>query len=125
VLIIDEIDSVGSREDQEPRNRSYRRQVINAFLAEMDAIAREDGVIVIGTCNDLTPIDPAVLRAGRFDLKIEMPLPDAEALLGVLSRHLGRLVRHGSARSRNARGRPKRRRCRCDHPSNPRQATRR
>ena len=87
VLIIDEIDSVGSREDRDPRNRSYRTQVINAFLAEMDAISREEGVIVIGTCNHPELIDPAVMRAGRFDLKIELPLPDADALLGVLQRH--------------------------------------
>ncbi|OYU37396.1 MAG: AAA family ATPase [Pseudorhodobacter sp. PARRP1] len=87
VLIIDEIDSVGSREDRDPRNRSYRTQVINAFLAELDAISREKGLIVIGTCNHRELIDPAVMRAGRFDLKIELPLPDADALLGVLQRH--------------------------------------
>ncbi len=88
VLIIDEIDSVGSREAPERHNQLYHRQVINTFLAEMDTIAREEGVIVIGTCNHLHQIDPAVLRAGRFDLKIELPLPRAEALLGVLKRHL-------------------------------------
>ncbi len=87
VLIIDEIDSVGSREDRDPRNHAYRTQVINAFLAEMDAISREEGVMVIGTCNHPELIDPAVMRAGRFDLKIELPLPDADALLGVLQRH--------------------------------------
>ncbi|WP_233253545.1 AAA family ATPase [Paracoccus binzhouensis] len=83
VLIIDEIDAVGSREDRDQHNRSYRTQVINAFLAEMDSIAREEGVIVIGTCNHPDLIDPAVLRAGRFDMKVALPLPDADALFGV------------------------------------------
>ena len=83
VLIIDEIDAVGSREDRDQHNRSYRTQVINAFLAEMDAIAREEGVIVVGTCNHPGTIDPAVLRAGRFDMKVALPLPDAEGLFGV------------------------------------------
>lgn len=83
VLIIDEIDAVGSRDDHDQHNRSYRTQVINAFLAEMDAIAREEGVIVIGTCNHPQFIDPAVLRAGRFDMKVALPLPDADALYGV------------------------------------------
>lgn len=83
VLIIDEIDAVGSREDPEQHNRSYRTQVINAFLAEMDAIAREQGVIVVGTCNHPELIDPAVLRAGRFDMKVRVPLPDAEGLFSV------------------------------------------
>ncbi|SIR24268.1 Peptidase family M41 [Paracoccus thiocyanatus] len=83
VLIIDEIDAVGSREDRDQHNRSYRTQVINAFLAEMDAIAREEGVIVVGTCNHPDLIDPAVLRAGRFDMKVALPLPDVEGLFSV------------------------------------------
>ncbi|WP_323715973.1 AAA family ATPase [Paracoccus aminovorans] len=83
VLIIDEIDAVGSREDREQHSRSYRTQVINAFLAEMDGVAREEGVIVIGTCNHPEMIDPAVLRAGRFDMKVALPLPDVEGLFGV------------------------------------------
>lgn len=83
VLIIDEIDAVGSREDREQHNRSYRTQVINAFLAEMDAVAWEEGVIVIGTCNLPDLIDPAVMRPGRFDMKVALPLPDADALYGV------------------------------------------
>ena len=83
VLIIDEIDAVGSREDPEQHNRSYRTQVINAFLAEMDAIAREEGVIVVATCNHPDMIDPAVLRAGRFDMKVAVPLPDADGLYSV------------------------------------------
>ncbi|MFE3836049.1 AAA family ATPase [Pseudogemmobacter sonorensis] len=55
----------------------------------MDSISREEGVIVIGACNHPDRIDPAVLRAGRFDLKIEVPIPDAAAILGILQRHLG------------------------------------
>ncbi|WP_232419310.1 AAA family ATPase [Paracoccus sp. N5] len=83
VLIIDEIDAAGSRDDRDQHNRSYRTQVINAFLAEMDSIAKEEGVIVIGTCNHPEMIDPAVLRAGRFDMKVALPLPDVEGLFGV------------------------------------------
>ena len=83
VLIIDEIDAVGSREDRDQHNRSYRTQVINAFLAEMDMIAREEGVVVVGTCNYPDTIDPAVLRAGRIDMKVSVPLPDVDTLYGV------------------------------------------
>ncbi|GLK63702.1 AAA family ATPase [Paracoccus kondratievae] len=83
VLIIDEIDAVGSREDRDQHNHSYRTQVINAFLAEMDSISREEGVIVVGTCNHPELIDPAVLRAGRFDMKVALPLPDAKGLFGI------------------------------------------
>lgn len=83
VLIIDEIDAVGSREDRDRHNYGYRVQVINAFLAEMDRIAREEGVIVVGTCNHPELIDPAVLRSGRFDMKVQLPLPDSDTLFGV------------------------------------------
>lgn len=87
-LFIDEIDAVGSREDQgSARNRNYQQQVINAFLGEMNTLAREEGVIVIGACNHPATIDAAILLAGRFDIKIEMPLPDADSLLAVFQRH--------------------------------------
>lgn len=83
VLIIDEIDAVGSREDRDQHNRSYRTQVINSFLAEMDSIAREEGVVVVATCNHREMIDPAVLRPGRLDMHINVPLPNVDTLFGV------------------------------------------
>lgn len=89
ILFIDEIDAVGSRESDDAQHRSYRAQVINGFLEQMDGIGRQEGVIVIGACNHPDRIDPAVLRAGRFDLKVEVPLPDTAAIAGILRRHLG------------------------------------
>ena len=88
VLILDELDAVGHRGDNAGQNQNYRVQVINAFLALMDEIARAPGVIVVATCNHIDLIDPAVLRPGRFDLRVEVPLPDAATLAGVLRRHL-------------------------------------
>ena len=88
VLILDELDAVGNRGDNAGPNQNYRVQVINAFLALMDEIARAPGVIVVATCNHIELIDPAVLRPGRFDLRVEVPLPDAATLAGVLRRHL-------------------------------------
>jgi ATP-dependent Zn protease len=89
ILFIDEIDAVGSREEGDRHGSSYRMQVINGFLEEMDSISREEGVIVVGACNHPDRIDPAVLRAGRFDLKIEVPMPDTAAIHGILRGHLG------------------------------------
>lgn len=88
VLIIDEIDAVGSRSDPDRHANHYRTQVINGFLGHMDSIAMQEGVLVVGTCNHPERMDPAVLRAGRMDLKIHVPLPDAEAILGILRRQL-------------------------------------
>ena len=84
LLIIDEIDAVGARNDGDPHASNYRTQVINGFLGEMDEIAQQEGLVVIGTCNHIERIDPAVIRAGRMDLKILVPPPDAEAILGIL-----------------------------------------
>ncbi len=89
ILFIDEIDAVGSRSGSDNHNSNYRRQVINGFLQEMDAISRDAGVIVIGACNDPTGMDPAILRAGRFDIKVQVPLPDATMIESILQRHLG------------------------------------
>ncbi|MBU2935131.1 MULTISPECIES: AAA family ATPase [Pacificibacter] len=88
VLIIDEIDAVGSRSDDDSHGSGYRLQVINAFLAELDAISRDEGVILVGTTNRADKIDPAVLRAGRMDLKVAVPLPDTESLLAILRQNL-------------------------------------
>jgi MoxR-like ATPase len=88
ILFIDEIDAMGSRTGDDRHNLNYRTQVINAFLGEMNAIAIEPGVVVVGACNHVDRIDPAVTRAGRFDLKFEVPMPDATAILAVLRQHL-------------------------------------
>ncbi len=88
ILFIDEIDSVGSRTDGDTHGSRYQMQVINGFLGEMNSIAQEEGVIVIGACNHPDRIDPAVTRAGRFDIKLAMPMPERAAILGILQQHL-------------------------------------
>lgn len=88
ILFIDEIDAASSRWAPDRHNREYRRQVIDAFLAEIDTTARAEGVIIVGATNDRNAIDPAILRPGRFDLHIAVPLPDAATLIGVLQMHI-------------------------------------
>ncbi|MFX0543628.1 AAA family ATPase [Roseovarius sp. S4756] len=88
VLVIDEIDSVGSRSEPDPRNANYNRQVVNAFLEQLDRISEIPGVIVIGTCNAPQTIDAAVLRPGPFDVLVEVPLPGRRALRRMLQNDL-------------------------------------
>ncbi len=88
ILFIDEIDAVGSRADNDRQGSNYRTQVINGFLGEVNNIALQEGVILIGACNHPERMDPAMLRAGRFDLKVEVPLPDAGTILGLLRQQL-------------------------------------
>ncbi|MEX1663424.1 AAA family ATPase [Thioclava sp. 15-R06ZXC-3] len=77
----------GSRFNRDSTNANYHRNVINALLEEIDKIARCEGVLLIAATNDRDAIDPAILRPGRFDLHLEVPLPDAEALCGILRAH--------------------------------------
>ncbi|MEI4486691.1 AAA family ATPase [Frigidibacter sp. MR17.14] len=89
VVFIDELDAVGSRSGKDDHGATYRRQVVNGFLLEIDAALAHGGIVVLGACNDPSVIDPAVIRAGRMDRRIEMPMPDADRLMLVLRRHLG------------------------------------
>ncbi|WP_291732807.1 AAA family ATPase [Leisingera sp. F5] len=88
ILFIDEIDAIGSRDSAGDNSASYRRQVVAGFLEQMDRISREAGIMVVGACNHPKHIDPAVLRAGRFDIKIEMPLPSKAMLQHLLAERL-------------------------------------
>lgn len=88
ILVIDEIDAVGSRIDPDRHASNYRTQVITTFLTELDLIGVEEGVLVVGTSNFIDRIDPAVIRSGRMDIKIEVPMPDADAMLEILRFHL-------------------------------------
>lgn len=80
VVFIDEIDALAKKRNSVSSDggREYD-QTVNAFLVELDGFARRDGVVVIGATNRLEDLDPAVIRPGRFDRKINVELPDREA----------------------------------------------
>ena len=88
ILFIDEIDAAGSRLQSDQHNSNYQRNVINAFLQELDGVMHAQGVLVIGATNDVGALDPAILRPGRFDQQVSVPLPDAQTLHGILRTHL-------------------------------------
>ncbi|TDP43575.1 peptidase M41-like protein [Zavarzinia compransoris] len=87
VMVIDEIDSAGSRETA-GSSLEYRRQVINGFLQEVDGFAGLEGVVLIGCCNDVTALDPAIKRPGRFDRLVRIDLPNKAAITAILRQHL-------------------------------------
>ncbi len=89
ILFIDEIDAAGSRESDEMQNTSYRRQVINGFLEQVDIAMRAEGILIVGACNNMSALDPAILRPGRFDSLIEVPLPGRAALSAMFRQQLG------------------------------------
>ncbi|WFS02377.1 AAA family ATPase [Rhizobium tumorigenes] len=88
ILFIDEIDSFGSRDGKNGDNDGYVRQTINGLLEQLDGSFDREGVVVVAACNHPHVLDPAIVRAGRLDHHIRIPLPDAEARAGILRMHL-------------------------------------
>ncbi|MGB3813769.1 MAG: AAA family ATPase [Shinella sp.] len=90
VLFIDEFDSFGDRDGptSDDHHRDYRRQVINGLLECLDPSEGREGVVVIGATNNPDGIDRALLRSGRLETMIEIPLPDAAARVEILRHHL-------------------------------------
>lgn len=88
ILFIDEIDSLGTRGGRDTHGSSYRAQVINAFLAEVDGVRDMEGVVLIGATNDAAALDPAIVRPGRFDRTVRVPRPGPAAVRTILAHHL-------------------------------------
>lgn len=88
IIFIDEIDSVGGKRGgggDGPDSREHSR-TINALLSEMDGF-EESNVIVLAATNNPEQLDPALTRAGRFDRKITVDLPDWKGRQGILEIH--------------------------------------
>ena len=79
ILFLDELDSIGNRATLSGRDAIYWTQVVNSLLELVDGHERLDGVVVVGATNHPEAIDPALMRSGRLDRHIRIPLPDAEA----------------------------------------------
>lgn len=73
VIFIDEIDSIGRAREN---NASYSDQTLNQFLVEMDGFKENSGIIVIAATNRVDVLDKALIRSGRFDKIIFIPLPN-------------------------------------------------
>jgi ATP-dependent metalloprotease FtsH len=86
IIFIDEIDAVGKSRG-EFRN-DEREATLNQLLTEMDGFEESSGVIVIGATNKIDVMDEALLRAGRFDRRIHISLPDLEERAKTLELYL-------------------------------------
>jgi cell division protease FtsH len=87
IVFIDEIDAIGSRRMAgNIGGNDEREQTLNQLLAEMDGFDQASGVVVIAATNRPETLDPALLRPGRFDRQVVVPLPtqaDRAAILAV------------------------------------------
>jgi cell division protease FtsH len=92
IIFIDEIDAVG-------RNRGVglgggndeREQTLNQLLVEMDGFEENEGIIIVAATNRPDVLDPALLRPGRFDRQIAVPMPDARGREEILRVHLAKI----------------------------------
>jgi len=89
IIFIDEIDAVGRhRGAGVGGGHDEREQTLNQLLVEMDGFEGSEGVIVIAATNRPDVLDPALLRPGRFDRQVVVPLPDVRGREQILKVHM-------------------------------------
>ncbi len=89
IIFIDEIDAVGRHRGAGlGGGHDEREQTLNQLLVEMDGFEGNEGVIVIAATNRPDVLDPALLRPGRFDRQVVVPLPDVRGREQILNVHL-------------------------------------
>ncbi|WP_177420038.1 ATP-dependent zinc metalloprotease FtsH [endosymbiont of Lamellibrachia barhami] len=93
IIFIDEIDAVGRHRGAGlGGGHDEREQTLNQLLVEMDGFEGNEGVIVIAATNRPDVLDPALLRPGRFDRQIVVPLPDVRGREQILKVHLRKVA---------------------------------
>jgi cell division protease FtsH len=92
ILFIDEIDAVGRHRGAGlGSGHDEREQTLNQLLVEMDGFDTGEGVIVIAATNRVDVLDPALLRPGRFDRTVTVPLPDVRGRERILAIHAAKV----------------------------------
>lgn len=108
IIFIDEIDAVGRHRGAGlGGGHDEREQTLNQLLVEMDGFSGNEGVIVIAATNRPDVLDPALLRPGRFDRQVTVPLPDIKGRQFILDVHMRKIPAADDADSKVlARGTP-------------------
>jgi cell division protease FtsH len=88
IIFIDEIDSIGRKRGAGlGGGHDEREQTLNQMLSEMDGFETSEGIVIIAATNRPDILDPALLRPGRFDRQIVVPLPEYEERKAILEVH--------------------------------------
>lgn len=91
VVFIDEIDGLGKRSSAASAAETENNRIINTLLVELDGFTPTTGIVVLGATNNVANLDPALIRAGRFDRICHLGLPDVderEALFALYAKSL-------------------------------------
>ncbi|CAG8755197.1 20222_t:CDS:2, partial [Gigaspora rosea] len=86
IVFIDELDAIGSKRN--PKDQTYMKQTLNQLLVDLDGFSQTEGVIFIAATNFPELLDKALVRPGRFDRHVAVPLPDVHGRVQILSHHL-------------------------------------
>ncbi len=93
IIFMDEIDAVGRHRGAGlGGGHDEREQTLNQLLVEMDGFESNEGVILISATNRPDVLDPALLRPGRFDRQVLVPVPDIKGREGILKVHVKKTV---------------------------------
>jgi cell division protease FtsH len=87
IVFIDEIDAIGQRRGGQLVSNDERDQTLNQMLSEMDGFDPATGVVVMAATNRPETLDPALLRPGRFDRQVVIPLPTQRERRAILEVH--------------------------------------
>ncbi len=120
IVFIDEIDAVGRHRGHGLGNSNdEREQTLNQLLVEMDGFEANEGIIIIAATNRPDVLDPALLRPGRFDRQVVVPIPDIDGREKILAR--AHEEGAAGARRQSAHDRPRHARLLGRRPRQPRQ----
>jgi cell division protease FtsH len=107
IVFIDEIDAVGRARSRGGDSASGDHdQTLNQLLVEMDGFDHTTGIVVMASTNRPDVLDPAIVRAGRFDRNVVVPLPDLRGRMEILAVHARPIEMDGVDLSHVARGTP-------------------
>ena len=94
VIFLDEVDAIGSRSNGQGAGgvSQEENRTVNQLLAELDGLQQNEAVVVFAATNFPENLDKALLREGRFDRKVEIPMPDVEARRDLFMHYLRKIV---------------------------------
>jgi len=93
IIFIDELDALGGARGGNPMgSNSEREQTLNQLLVELDGFDSKSGVVLLGATNRPEILDPALLRAGRFDRQVLVDRPDKPGRIAILNIHMKKIT---------------------------------
>jgi len=95
VIIFDEIDAIAKKRGSNRDGTGVHDSLVNQLLSKIDGVEALNNILLIGMTNRLDMLDPALLRPGRFEVQVEISLPDEKGRVQILNIHTSKMRRAG------------------------------